>query len=152
MAKPLSDFYENLRAALSDQGTAGAYAYRNESLDGALRTIIETGLGPRGVLLNEAKTHLDPEPATPDARGYLVFQSALFIIGGQIPFSFKTRAMSVHMNPAERALTVDHLRRQIKRLETEGDPHNTGRSSRCFGVWADFENAICRLTTPERTH
>lgn len=146
----LAEFRENLRMALSDPGTTGVYAYQDEQLDGALRTIVQLGKGPAGVAIKEGdSTSLDPAPSTPDARGYLVFQAALLIIGGMIPSSFKTRAVSVMISPFERQATIDHLRRQVQQLETTGDPHGTGGSA-CFGIWQDFENALCRRTNPHR--
>jgi hypothetical protein len=146
----LSEYRPNLRSALTDHGMNGVYKWRDESLDSAIKAIVQMGLGPKGVLLNAGGTHLDPEPATPDARGYLVFQAALMLIGGQQPISIKTRALQTRIDPMERALTVEHLRRQIHRLETQGDPHGDGGSA-CFGVWADLENALERTTQPEQT-
>lgn len=145
----VSEYYGNLRSALADFGTGGVFMWKDESLAGALQTVVQTGFGPRLVTLNEAKTHFDPAPDTPDARGYLVFQAALLLIGGQVPMGFKTRALQVRIDPLERTLTVDYLRRQIRRLEAQGDPHGTGGSA-CFGIWMDMENALDRTTDPER--
>ena len=146
----LSDYYVNLRMALSDQGVGGVYAWKDESLSGALRSVVEMGLGPKGVSMATGKPALDPAPQTPDARGYLIFQAALLLMGGRNMVSFKTRAMQARVDPAERLLTVDHLRRQIRRLETQGDPHGTGGAV-CFAVWSDLENEIERSAgTPER--
>ena len=144
-----SEYHVNMRSALADFGTGGVYAWKDESLNGALITVVQTGFGPAGVAVNVAKTGFDPAPATPDARGYLIFQAALLLIGGQVPVGFKTRALQVRVDPLERTLTVDYLRRQIRRLETQGDPHGTGNSA-CFGVWADLENELSRATEPER--
>ncbi len=149
MSKALSEYFQNMRSALADQGTAGVYAWKDEVIASALVTTVETGMGPRGVLLNAEKTELDPEPGTPDARGYLIFQATLLLMGGRIMASWKTRAMQVRVDPMERNLTVDYLRRQIQRLEKHGDPHGDGGSS-CFGVWSDLENALTRTTEPER--
>ena len=145
----LSEYHRNLRAALADFGTGGVYMWKDESLDGALLTVVQTGLGPAGVVVDSSLTGFSVAPATPDARGYLVFQSALLLVGGQTPVSFKTRAMAVNVNPVERAQTIDYLRRMIWRLENEGDPHGTGVAS-CFGVWTDLENALARSADPVR--
>jgi hypothetical protein len=150
METALSEYHENMRAALADPGTLGVYAYQDAQLDGAMRTVIQTGLGPRGAAVKVGDPAvLDPAPASLDARGYLVFQAALLLIGGQIPVGFRTRAMSVLVSPFERQATLDHLRRQIQKLEKNGDPHGTGGSS-CFGIWQDMENALAPATTPER--
>lgn len=145
MSKPLTEYYQNMRSALADQGTGGVYAWKDEVIASSLITTMETGMGPRGVKLSGDKTALDPEPATPDARGFLVFQAALLLMGGRIMASFKTRAMEVRIDPQERTLTLDFLRRQIRRLEQQGDPHNDGGSA-CFGVWSDLENALTRTS------
>lgn len=147
--KAFSEYHDNLRLALNDLGTGGVYKFRDESLSGALMSVVEMGMGPRGVAVNSGKTGFDPEPATPDARGYLVFQAALFMVGGMRPVSIKTRAMQTRIDPIERQTTIDYLRRQIQRLEKHGDPHRSGGAS-CFGVWADLENELKRETTPER--
>lgn len=147
--KLLSEYYTNLRMALNDLGTGNVYKFRNESLDGALISVVEMGVGPKGVAVNSQKTGFDPEPQTPDARGYLVFQAALFMVGGMRPVSIKTRAMQTRIDPLERMTTIDYLRRQIQRLEKNGDPHGTG-GARCFGVWSDLENELVRATTPEQ--
>lgn len=149
MSKPLTEYYENLRTALADQGSGGVYAWKDEVLASALVSTVEMGVGPRGVLLTVDKLDLDPEPATPDARGYLIFQATLLLMGGRIMASFKTRAMQVRIDPGERTLTLDYLRRQIQKLEKHGDPHGDGGAS-CFGVWSDLENALTRTTEPER--
>lgn len=149
MSKPLADYYSNLRTALADEGSAGVYAWKDEVLSAALVSTVQMGCGPRGVDVNSGLTALDPEPATPDARGYLIFQAALLLMGGRIIAGFKTRAMQVRVDPGERILTVDYLRRQIQKLEKQGDPHGDGGSS-CFGVWSDLENALVRKTEPER--
>ena len=149
MSKPLTEYYENLRTALADQGSGGVYAWKDEVLASALVSTVEMGVGPRGVLLTVDKLDLDPEPATPDARGYLIFQATLLLMGGRIMASFKTRAMQVRIDPGERTLTLDDLRRQIQKLEKHGDPHGDGGAS-CFGVWSDLENALTRTTEPER--
>ena len=145
----LSEYFGNLRTALADQGTGGVYAWKDEVLSSALKTTVQTGFGPRGLELAEGGHALTTAPATPDARGYLVFQAAYMLMGGQLPVSFKTRALQVRVDPLERAQTLDYLRRQIKRLESEGDPHGDGGTA-CFGVWQDLENALERTTEPER--
>ena len=149
MSAKLSEYHQNMRSALADFGTGGVFAWKDESINGALVTVVQTGLGPAGVAVNSTNTMLDPAPATPDARGFLIFQAALLLIGGQVPISFKTRALQVRVDPLERTLTVDYLRRQIRRLETQGDPHGSGRPA-CFGVWSDLENELTRATEPER--
>lgn len=152
MAQALSALRSNLRTILQDVGTAGVYAYSDQSCDDLIRTVIQTGIGPAGVGLNDALDALDPEPSTPDARGYLVLKAALLAIGGTTGFNWKTRSMTVTMNPMERKHTLDHLRRTIAKLEADGDPHGTGLSSGVFGVWEDYENYIFRFTERERTY
>lgn len=143
----LTDYYMNLRAALADPGVAGTYAWADEQLRGGLLTTIQTGCGPRCMTLtaNNTKTLVDGETENYDARGYLVFQTALILLGGQVPFSFKQRSQSVQFRPEERSLTLDHLRRMIRQLEGNGDPHGSGSAS-FFGIWADMENALTRTT------
>lgn len=148
MSIAISDLRANLRAALVDHGNNGVYRFRDESLDSAVKSVVEMGLGPRGVSVSEA--NLDPAPATPDARGYLVFQAALLMVGGQQPASLKTRAFQTRIDPMERQTTIEYLRRQVHRLEMDGDPHGDGGAS-CFGVWQDLENALERTVEPERT-
>lgn len=138
-----------MRAALNDPGKVGAYQWKDEQLSAALRTVVQTGIGPKGVLLDETGENLSPEPATPDARGWLVFQACLLLIGGSSPVSFRTRPMSVTVDARERMETIAHFRRTLHDLLYNGDPHGTGNSS-FFGLWADFENHICRRTEPER--
>lgn len=149
----VSDLRTNVRTALADFGQCGVFIWPNESIDAAIRTVIETGIGPRSVSI--ASLHgtvmLDPPPATPDARGHIVFHAALLLIGGQLPFSWHTRAMSVRTNPRERDLTISHLRRQINRLETDGDPHGDGGTP-VFGVWNDLENALRRTIEPVQSY
>ena len=135
--------------ALSDTGANGIYKYKNESLDGAIVSVVEMGNGPKGVTVAAGKTALEPAPATPDARGYLIFQAALLLVGGMIPVSIKTRALQTRIDGLERMTTIDYLRRQIQRLEKYGDPHGTG-GGKCFGVWTDLENALERTTEPEQ--
>lgn len=135
---------------MSDHGNNGVYKWKDESLEGAISAVVQMGMGPKGVLVDpENYLYLDPAPATPDARGYLVFQAALMLIGGQQPISIKTRAFQTRIDPMERMLTVEYLRRQIQRLETQGDPHGEGGSA-CFGVWQDLENVLERTEEPER--
>lgn len=149
VVKAFAEYYINMRMALGDLGSGGVTKFRNESLDGALMSVVEMGIGPRGVAVNDAKTGFDPAPSTPDARGYLIFQAALFMVGGQRPVSIKTRALQTRIDPLERMSTIDYLRRQIQKLEKSGDPHGTG-GAKCFGVWADLENELVRETTPEQ--
>jgi hypothetical protein len=149
VSTPLSEYHVNLRMALSDMGANGIYKYKNEALNGALQSVVEMGKGPKGVVLTNDKTAFDPAPATPDARGFLVFNAALLLVGGMIPVSIRTRAMQTRVDSIERMTTIDYLRRQILALETSGDPHGTG-GSRCFGVWNDLENALDRTTEPVR--
>lgn len=151
MAKPLLDYFPNLRTILQDVPVAGIYAYSDQQCADLLRTVVQTGLGPKGVDISETdEQQLDPAPASPDARGFLVFQAALFALGGTTGVSWKTRAMSVTMAPREREQTINHLRRMINRLETEGNPHGDSTGNGFFGVWEDCENAIHRLTARER--
>ena len=84
-----SEYHVNMRSALADFGTGGVYVWKDESLNGALITVAQTGFGPAGVAVDVAKTGFDPAPATPDARGYLIFQAALLLIGGQVPVGSK---------------------------------------------------------------
>lgn len=147
----LSDFYVNMRTALADLGTGGVYQWKNENLDGALLSVVDLGIGPQKVVVNTDRTGFDPGPDTPDARGYLVFQAALLLLGGMIPMGVRTRAFSATVYPAERTLTLDHLRRLIRRIETEGDPHGNGGKA-CFGVWEDLENTLSRTSQPSRTN
>jgi hypothetical protein len=123
MSEPLTTYHKNLRAALADQGSGGVYQWNAEVLNSALVTTVQTGFGPAGVSVDPGETALDPAPATPDARGWLIFQSALLLVGGRMPVGWKTRAMQVRVDPMERMTTVDYLQRQIKRLEQNGDPH-----------------------------
>ena len=149
MSTLLTEYYGNLRTALADEGTGGVYAWKDEVIASALMSTVQMGCGPRGVVVTSNLLGFDPGPATPDARGYLIFQAALLLMGGRIMASWKTRAMQVRIDPGERTLTVDYLRRQIQRLEKHGDPHGDGGSA-CFGVWSDLENALTRKTDPER--
>lgn len=146
-AAQITSFFENLRVALGDVGSNGVYQYKDEQLAGAIRTTIETGLGPKGVTISEDRLNLDPAPATFDARGFMIFQAALLLIGGRQNVNFATRAMKVTHNPAERAASIEHYRRKIKELEESGDPHGTG-GRKFFGVWTDFENHVFRHTCP----
>ncbi len=149
MSTLLTVYYKNMRTALADQGSGGVFAWKDEVISSALVSTVQMGFGPRGVAVAEDGLSLDPAPSTPDARGYLVMQATLMLIGGLMPVSWKTRAMQVRVDPGERALTVDYLRRQVQRLERDGDPHGDGASA-CFGVWSDMENALDRTTEPER--
>lgn len=147
----LSDYFVNLRTVLADPGTEGVYAWANEQLSGSLLTVMQTGLGPKTMAISGDKTKIVIETAAEnyDARGYLVFQAALLILGGQILFSHRTRALTINHHPEERAMTLDHIRRQIKRLESSGDPHGTGGSA-CFGIWQDYQNALCPRACAEQ--
>lgn len=149
MSTAVSDFRANLRSALTDHGSNGVYKWRDESLDQAIVAVVQMGLGPKGVAVAAGLANLNPGPATPDARGYLVFQAALMLIGGQQPISIKTRAFQTRIDPIERQTTIDYLRRMIHRLESQGDPHGEGGSA-CFGVWQDLENVLERTEEPER--
>ncbi len=151
MEVPFTNYYLNLRTALADPGVAGAYGWADEQLRGGLLTVIQTGIGPLGMTVSEdnEKTVTDAAAESYDARGYLVFQAALLLIGGQVLFSHKQRALSVTYRPEERAMTIDHLRRMVGRLEKQGDPHGTG-AGKCFGIWQDYENALCPRTCPEQ--
>ena len=147
----ISAYYENLRAVLGDAGSNGIYQWKDEQLAAALRTTIQTNLGPAGVAVKaDDITRLDPAPATPDARGYLVYQTALSMVGGRQNVSFQTRPMKVLHRPEERKMSIDHFLRMIRKIEEEGDPHGTG-SAALFGIWTDWENHVCRLTEPTRT-
>lgn len=149
MEVPITSYYLNLRTVLADPGVGGVYAWQDEQLAAGLQTVIQTGLGPKGMALNGAGDLIETGTETEnyDARGFLVFQVALLMLGGQLPFSHKTRALSVIRRPEERELTLDHIRRQIKRLESTGDPHGNG-GGRCFGIWQDYENALEPTTEP----
>ena len=147
----ISAYFDNLRAVLGDVGSNGVYQWKDGQLLSALRTTIQLGLGPKGVAIMAGDdTRLDPAPTTPDARGYLVFQTALTMRAGRENVSFKTRPMQVMHRPEERAMTLDHLRRSIRKIEEEGDPHGTGITA-LFGVWTDWENYVARLTSPTQT-
>jgi len=147
----LATFHGNLRTALADQGSGGVYAWKDEVLDGALLSVMQMGLGPAGVVVNDDEDGFDPGPASADARGLLVLQAALLLMGGQLPVGFKTRALSVMIRETERMETIAHLRRLIQRLEQNGDPHGTGTGGACFGVWQDLENELWRRTEVVRT-
>lgn len=151
MAKPISNYFSNLRTIIQDVPVEGITAYSDEQCADLIRTVIQTGCGPAGVAVSEGDEDvLDPEPSSPDARGYLVFMAALYALGGTTGVSWKTRAMSVTMTPRERVETINHLRRMIRKLETEGDPHGVGQGNGFFGIWEDCENAINRITLPNR--
>jgi hypothetical protein len=151
VSTPVSDFRTNLRTVLTDHGRNGVTKWRNESLDDAIVSVIQLGFGPKGlgIASSAGGPVVSPSPATPDARGFLVFQAALFMLGGQQPVSIKTRAIQSRIDPIERQTTLEYLRRQIRRLETEGDPHGTGGSA-CFGIWAEMETAFEKLEEPDR--
>ena len=150
MEIPLTEYFMNLRTLLADPGTAGAYAWADEQLAGGLMTVIQAGLGPKTMVLTQDRLKVEVGVVEKyDARGYLLFQAALVMLGGQVLFSHKSRALSVTYRPEERALTLDYIRRQIKRLETTGDPHGTGGTA-CFGIWQDFENALCPRVGAEK--
>ncbi len=144
MEIPLTDYFLNLRTALADPGVAGAYAWADEQLAGGLLTTVQTGLGSKTMSLSEDKTKIVivANVENYDARGYLVFQTALIMLGGNVLFSHKSRGLAVTYHPQERAMTLDHIRLQIKRLESAGDPHGTGRVA-CLGIWQDLQNALC---------
>lgn len=139
----LTEYLTNMRTVLGDQGSNGVYEWKDEPLLAALRGVVEMGLGPADVAVNEAGTSLDPAPATPDSRGYLIFKAALALVGGNTPVGWKTRGMSVTVVRGERQETINHFRRMIHKLETDGDPHGTGGNA-IFGVWLDLENELCR--------
>ena len=152
MEIPLTSYYVNLRTVLADPGTEGVYAYADEQLGRALQTTVQCGCGPRllALAVEDPWTMVQAgEVENYDARGLLVFQAALLMLGGNILFSHKQRALAVNFRPEERAMTLDHLRRQIKRLETGGDPHGTGAAA-CFAVWQDYENALFPRWAAER--
>jgi hypothetical protein len=147
-----TEYHVNLRTILGDFGREGVYKYKAESLTGALMSVVQMGLGPKGVAVSGDKTGLDPAPSSADARGYLVIQAAISILSGGIPVSIKTRALQTRVDPLERMTSLDGLRRLLKRIETTGDPHGTG-GSRCFGVWQDFENEVVRSANdPEQVY
>ncbi len=147
----ISTYYENLRAVLGDAGSNGVYQWKDAQLAAAVRTTVQTNLGPAGVAVkSDDPASLDPAPATPDARGYLVYQTALSLVGGRQNVSFQTRPMKVMHRPEERKMSIDHFLRMIRKIEEEGDPHGTGVAA-LFGVWTDWENHVCRLTEPTRT-
>ena len=147
----LAAFHNNLRTALADQGVGGVFAWKDEVLNGALLSVMQMGLGPAGVVVNDSEDGFDPGPVSTDARGLLVLHAALLLMGGQLPVGFKTRALSVSIREGERKETIAHLRRLIQRVEQDGDPHGTGGGGMCFGVWQDFENAVWRRTEVVRT-
>lgn len=142
---PFNEYRNNVRTALGDFGRSGIFKYKDESVDGAVQSVVEMGLGPKGVAVDAGKTGLDPAPSTADARGYLILQTALFMLGGGIPVSVKTRAVATRVDGLERMTSLDALRRLLKRIEMTGDPHGTG-GSRCFGVWRDLENELERAS------
>jgi hypothetical protein len=140
----ITSLYTNLRAVLGDQGSNGVYQWKDEVLSGALLSVVQLGMGPAGVAVSVDGLSLDPAPASPDARGYLVIQAALSLIGGNTPVSFKSRGLNVMIRPEERITTIEHYRRLLAKLEKDGDPHGTGGVS-LFGIWQDFENAVCPI-------
>ncbi len=151
MAEALfSEYRTNLRTTLGDFGREGVFRFKNESLDAAIQSVVEMGMGPRGVAVNAGKTGLNPAPDSVDARGYLVLRAAMLMLGGGIPVSIKTRALQTRVDSLERVTSLDALRRLIQKLEREGDPHGSG-GSRCFGIWQDFENELGVTREPERT-
>lgn len=147
----LTEYLENMRAALGDQGSSGVYEWKDEVLVGALRSVVQMGIGPNGVELNALGDGLAVAPASPDARGYLVFSAALTLVGGTQKISFKTRGMQVMTRHQEREATIAHLRRMLHLLETDGDPHGNGGSA-FFAVWTDYENALCRTQTVKQDY
>ncbi len=151
MAKMLfGEFHNNLRTVLGDFGRGGIFKFKDESLTGALRSVVEMGLGPDGVTVSSDFLGLEPGPTSADARGYLIIQAAITMLGGGIPVSIKTRAVQTRVDPLERMTSLDALRRMLKKIEKEGDPHGKG-GSRCFGVWRDLENELSRSANdPER--
>ena len=148
-SEPIPAFYENLRAVLGDAGSNGVYQWKDEQCLGAIRTTVQLGLGPKGVAVSVDGLTLNPAPASPDARGYLIYQAALGLIGGRQNVSFKTRAMQVNLRPEEREMTLEHFRLTIRQLEEKGDPHGTGTPS-FFGVWVDLEQYIERTGELQR--
>lgn len=149
VSTPFSEFHTNLRMALADMGGNGIYKYKQQALTDALLSIVQMGVGPKGMEVTPDKQGLVAAPASPDARGYLVFKAALLLVGGMLPVGIKTRAVQTRVDSIERMTTIDTLRRWIKDLETRGDPHGTG-GSKCFGVWSDLENELTRITVPEQ--
>lgn len=140
----IADLHTNLRAVLGDQGSNGVFQWKDEVLSGALLSVVQLGMGPAGVSAGDDGLSLDPAPTTPDARGFLVVQAALALMGGNTPVSFKSRGLNVMIRPEERMTTIEHYRRLLVKLETQGDPHGTGGTS-LFGIWQDFENAVCPI-------
>ncbi len=132
---------------LGDDGdpTAG-YDFVDEQMNGALRTAVRMGRVP-GVTL---ATGPNPEalaaaPANMDTWGFLVAKAVLLMIGGKIDESFKTRAMSVRMDPAARRNAVSFLENEIADIEARGNVGGTADETTHQGLFATQADVITSL-------
>lgn len=146
-AYALSQFHEAMRTLLGDEGdTVGGFDFVDAQLDGALRTAVRMGRIP-GVALSpgENPVSLVAEPANMDTWGFLVAKSVLLMIGGKIDESFRTRALSVRMDPAARRNAVSFLENEIAEIQASGNVGGTAADTTYKGLFATQADVITSL-------
>jgi hypothetical protein len=143
----LSEFHEGMRTLLGDEGDPVAgYDFVDEQLNGALRTAVRMGRVP-GVALSSSVNpdSLVAAPANMDTWGYLVAKAVLLMIGGKIDESFKTRALTVRMDPAARRNAVSFLENELANIEASGNVGGTADDTAYQGLFATQADVITSL-------
>jgi len=146
-AYPISEFYEAMRTLLGDEGDAvGGYDFVDTQLDGALRTAVRMGRVPGVALVaGENPVELVAAPANMDTWGFLVAKAVLLMIGGRIDESFRTRALSVRMDPAARRNAVSFLENEIAAIEASGNVGGTAEDTGYKGLFVTQADVITSL-------
>lgn len=129
----ISVFRPTLRLALGDNPAAGTYKYSDAQLDAAIVGAMQAGQGPSCLALANNNTEITPDP-NPDEFGYLLFQTALLMMGGYSPISYKTRAISVSESSTTKRDILTHLRLKIQELRDKGNICS-GTGSETAGVF-----------------
>lgn len=143
-AYKLSNFYEQVRALAGDDGDlATGYDYTEEQLEAALRTVVRTGFLHCLAVDPLDNSQLIAPPPNQDTWGYLAAKAAHILIGGEMPVSIRTRAMSVMTDPAARRDSLAYLESMLSEIDARG---NLCGSATDIGNQGLFGTAADRVT------
>ena len=145
-AVPLSDFYEAVRALVGDGGDPSVgYDFVDAQLNAALRTAVRVGGQSCMAIDPDNQTQLSPGPPNGDTWGWLAVKAAALLVGGPVPMSFRTRALSVTVEASGRRDTLVHLETLLSDLDARGNLCGTANDTTHKGLFAtaaDFMTSV----------
>lgn len=76
-------FYPVVRTILGDEEIHGIWNYNDDRLDSAIKSVFLLGRGPKGYLLNDAQTDINPDPPSGDPYALISYEASLLLVFGE---------------------------------------------------------------------